>query len=127
MAERNHASNGRPALCTHEELIHVVWGDEPGHGPQDLAYVIHQLRRRVGQQPLGPALIENVRGHGYRLVTRAPVELAHEQLNDRAPHARGSRVLSWGSTAVGLVVGGILALGERLGAGSRRAIDGRAG
>jgi len=31
MVERNAASGGAPALCTHDELMQAVWADEPMH------------------------------------------------------------------------------------------------
>ena len=69
MADRNHlAGDGKPVLCTREELITAVWGDEPDHGPQDLAYLIHQLRARLGESCEDPPLIVNERGRGYRLM-----------------------------------------------------------
>src|SRR5207302_304104 len=69
MADRNRlAGDGKPVLCTREELIAAVWGDEPDHGPQDLAYLIHQLRTRLGEAPDDPPLMVNERGRGYRLM-----------------------------------------------------------
>ena len=47
MAERNRAAGDKPVLCGREELIQAVWGDEPDHTPQDLAYLVHQLRGRL--------------------------------------------------------------------------------
>jgi DNA-binding winged helix-turn-helix (wHTH) protein len=72
MAERNRAGGGKSVLCEREELIAAVWGDEPGHGPQDLAYLVHQLRGRLAADPTRPALIVNERGRGYRLLAVEP-------------------------------------------------------
>jgi DNA-binding winged helix-turn-helix (wHTH) protein len=66
-AERNRAAGDRPVLCTHDELIAVLWGPRNGT-PQALAIVIHELRERVG--PAHAGLVENVRGRGYRLAMR---------------------------------------------------------
>lgn len=68
MAERNDAIGGTPALCTHDELMQAVWGDEPMHSRTELAKLVWELRRQL--EPLGAAdLIENERRRGYRLRT----------------------------------------------------------
>src|SRR5438093_338224 len=36
MVERNAAAGGGPALCTHDELMHAVWADEPMHSRVEL-------------------------------------------------------------------------------------------
>jgi hypothetical protein len=62
MAERS------PALCTHDELMHAVWGDEPMHSREELAKLVWELRKKL--EPLGAEhLIENERRLGYRLRT----------------------------------------------------------
>lgn len=68
MAQRNAAEAGVAVLCQREEMIAAIWADEPDHGPQDLAYVVHQLRARVEGQLDAPELIVNERGRGYRLL-----------------------------------------------------------
>jgi FHA domain len=67
MAARN-AEAGSPALCTHDELMQAVWGDEPMHSREELAKLFWELRRKL--EPFGAAeLIESERGRGYRLRT----------------------------------------------------------
>lgn len=62
MAER------APALCTHDELMNAVWGDEPMHSREELAKIVWELRK--GLEPFGAGhLIENERRLGYRLRT----------------------------------------------------------
>src|SRR5690349_15868469 len=69
MAERNAAAGRSAVLCTHEELMRSVWGDEPLHTREELAKLVWELRRRL--EPFGAAgLVENERGLGYRLHTR---------------------------------------------------------
>jgi len=71
MVERNVASGGAPALCTHEELMHAVWADEPMHTREELAKLVWELRKKL--EPFDAAhLIENERGRGYRLRTCPP-------------------------------------------------------
>jgi DNA-binding winged helix-turn-helix (wHTH) protein len=68
MAERNAAAGGAPALCTHEELMHAVWADEPMHTHTELAKLVWELRRKL--EPFGAThLIENERRRGYRIRT----------------------------------------------------------
>lgn len=68
MAERNAAAGGAPALCTHEELMHAVWADEPLHTRDELARLVWELRRKL--EPFGAEhLIETERGLGYRIRT----------------------------------------------------------
>ena len=68
MAERNAAGAGSPALCTHDELMHAVWADEPMHSRVELARLMWELRKKL--EPFGAGhLIENERRLGYRLRT----------------------------------------------------------
>src|SRR6185436_4700227 len=62
MAER------APSLCTHEELMHAVWGDEPMHSREELAKLVWELRKELEPFDAG-YLIENERRLGYRLRT----------------------------------------------------------
>jgi hypothetical protein len=60
MAERS------PALCTHDELMEAVWGDEPMHSREELAKLFWELRKKL--EPFGAEdLVENERRRGYRL------------------------------------------------------------
>ena len=62
MAERS------PALCTHDELMEAVWGDEPMHSREELAKLIWELRKKL--ELFGAEhLVENERRRGYRLHT----------------------------------------------------------
>jgi DNA-binding winged helix-turn-helix (wHTH) protein len=68
MAERNAASAAGPVLCTHDELMNAVWGDEPMHTRTELARLVWELRRAL--EPLGATdVVVNERRRGYRLVT----------------------------------------------------------
>jgi DNA-binding winged helix-turn-helix (wHTH) protein len=70
MAERNAASAGTPALCSNDELMNAVWGDEPMHTHTELARLVWELRREL--EPLGATeVVVNERRRGYRLVTCA--------------------------------------------------------
>lgn len=67
MAGRN-AEARSPVLCTHDELMDAVWGDEPMHTREELAKLFWELRK--GLEHFGAAeLIESERGRGYRLRT----------------------------------------------------------
>jgi len=68
MVERNAEAGGSPALCTHDELMHAVWADEPMHSREELAKIVWELRKKL--EPFGAEhLIENERRLGYRLRT----------------------------------------------------------
>jgi DNA-binding winged helix-turn-helix (wHTH) protein len=68
MVERNAEAGGAPALCTHEELMHAVWADEPMHSREELAKLMWELRKKL--EPFGAEhLIENERRLGYRMRT----------------------------------------------------------
>jgi len=63
-----HMAERSPALCTHDELMEAVWGDEPMHSREELAKLIWELRKKL--EPFGSEdLIENERRRGYRLRT----------------------------------------------------------
>jgi hypothetical protein len=67
MAARN-VQLGAVALCSHDELIHAVWGDEPFHRRLELARLFWELRRELARHG-AQDLVENVRRLGYRLRT----------------------------------------------------------
>ena len=68
MAERNAAAGGVPALCTHDQLMHAVWADEPMHTHVELAKLVWELRKKL--EPFDAEhLIENERRRGYRMRT----------------------------------------------------------
>ena len=105
MAGRNRISGGRPVVCGREELIQAVWGDEQGHTPQDLAYLVHQLRSRLGVGAEEPSLIVSERGRGYRLLVEAPMpQVAAAAGSARAARPRPPGWLLLGVMAALLVV-----------------------
>jgi len=68
MVERNAAGGGGPVLCTHDELMHAVWADEPMHTREELAKLVWELRKKL--EPFDAEhLIENERRLGYRMRT----------------------------------------------------------
>ena len=68
MVERNAAGGGGPVLCSHDELMHAVWADEPMHSRVELAKLVWELRKKL--EPFGAEhLIENERRLGYRMRT----------------------------------------------------------
>jgi two-component system phosphate regulon response regulator PhoB len=52
------------------ELMESVWGYKRGTMTRTIQTIIKRLRDKLGE---AGALIENVRGAGYRLVTRQPL------------------------------------------------------
>jgi len=115
MAERNAASGGAPALCSHEELMHAVWEDEPMHTREELAKLVWELRKRL--EPYAAAdLIENERGRGYRLRTCPPAAGRTATTSDRPrPIPARRRILAAALivAAIGAVIAGAVLLGSR--------------
>ena len=68
MAERNAATGGSPALCTHDELMLAVWAGEPMHTRLEVAKLIWELRRKLAPFH-AEQLIESERRLGYRMRT----------------------------------------------------------
>ncbi len=85
MAERNAASAGASVLCSNDELMNAVWGEEPMHTHTELARLVWELRREL--EPLGAtAVVVNERRRGYRLVTcTEPKSGASETAADARP------------------------------------------
>jgi DNA-binding winged helix-turn-helix (wHTH) protein len=98
MVERNVASGGAPALCTHEELMHAVWADEPMHTREELAKLVWELRKKLEPFDAG-GLIENERGRGYRLRT-CPPQVRGQPTTSDGPR----RVLSRRSILIAAVI-----------------------
>jgi DNA-binding winged helix-turn-helix (wHTH) protein len=102
MVERNEASGGA-VLCTHDELMHAVWADEPMHTREELAKLVWEVRKKL--EPFGATqLIENERRRGYRLqscpaVAVVPAEPAAPRPEER-PRS-GARMVA---IAVGILV-----------------------
>lgn len=69
MAQRNQANGGVPVLCSYEELITGIWGDEAMHTQDEVAHLVWGLRRKIEIDPNLPRLLETERGLGYRLRT----------------------------------------------------------
>jgi DNA-binding winged helix-turn-helix (wHTH) protein len=108
MVVRNEASGG-PALCTHEELMHAVWADEPMHTREELAKLVWEVRKKL--EPFGAAqLIENERSRGYRLQT-CPA------LSSQAPEKPATRSARRGWPRSRVVVVGLLVALAALAAG----------
>lgn len=111
MVERNEAGGG-PALCTHEELMHAVWADEPMHTREELAKLVWEVRKKL--EPFGAAqLIENERRRGYRLQTcpasptQAPAEPATTPVRRGWPRGRvvaAGVLVALAALAAGIVI-----------------------
>ena len=107
MAERNAALGEAAALCTHDELMHAVWADEPMHSREELAKLVWEVRKKL--EPFAADdLIENERGLGYRLRTCSPPDPVGEDAG--SPTTRrvrllvGSGVLAGGAALVVAIV-----------------------
>ena len=114
MVERNVASGGAPALCTHEELMHAVWADEPMHTREELAKLVWELRKKLEPFDAG-GLIENERGRGYRLRTCPPAVGAQATSDSprRVLSRRSILVAAVIVAAIGAAVAAAVVLGTR--------------
>lgn len=70
MDQRNRANGNAPVLCSSEELLTAIWGEEPLHTEAEVNHLIWELRQKLESTPREPRFLETVRGLGYRLVTR---------------------------------------------------------
>jgi hypothetical protein len=70
MDHRNRANGNVPVMCTYEEIIAAVWGDDPYHTEGEVSHLVWELRQKIEADPKDPQFLQTVRGMGYRLVTR---------------------------------------------------------
>ncbi|WP_244422623.1 winged helix-turn-helix domain-containing protein [Ktedonobacter racemifer] len=69
MEQRNWANGNVPVMCSYEELLAAVWGEEAYHTEGDDNHLIWELRKKLEPDPKAPRFLETVRGLGYRLIT----------------------------------------------------------
>ncbi len=70
MDQRNRANGNVAVMCSYEELITAVWGDEPNHIESEINHLVYGLRQKIEIDPGDPQFLQSVRGLGYRLDTR---------------------------------------------------------
>jgi hypothetical protein len=70
MDQRNRENGDVSVMCTHDELIKAIWGNEVNHTEAEINHLIYELRQKLEVEPKTPKFFEAVRGMGYRLVTR---------------------------------------------------------
>jgi Transcriptional regulatory protein, C terminal len=75
MDQRNRANGNVPVMCTYEELLAAIWGEEHYHTETEVNHLVWELRQKLGPSPKDPQFLETLRGLGYRLVT-------HPRTND---------------------------------------------
>jgi hypothetical protein len=68
--QRNRANNNTPVMCTYQELIEAIWGDEPDHMNSEVNHLVYGLRQKIEFDPGEPQFLQSVPGLGYRLETR---------------------------------------------------------
>jgi len=69
MAQRNQANGNVPVMCSYEELITAVWGDEPLRKETEINHLVWVLRKELEPDQRNPIFLQTVHGLGYRLVT----------------------------------------------------------
>jgi hypothetical protein len=68
--QRNRANGNVAVMCTYEELISAIWGDEVGHTEAEINRLVWGLRQKIELQPKEPLFLQTVTGLGYRLLTQ---------------------------------------------------------
>jgi hypothetical protein len=68
MDHRNRGNGGIPVMCSYEDLLTAIWGEEP-HTEADINHLVWELRRKIETDYKNPHFLETVRGLGYRLMT----------------------------------------------------------
>lgn len=72
MDQRNRANDYVPVMCTYDELITAIWGDDAyGHTEADVNRLAWELRQKIEIDQKEPQFLQVVRGLGYRLETRS--------------------------------------------------------
>jgi hypothetical protein len=71
MDQRNRANGNVPVMCTYEELLTAIWGEDCHHTEAEVNHLIWQLRQKLEPDSKEPRFLETVRGLGYRLITRS--------------------------------------------------------
>lgn len=71
MDQRNRANDNVPVMCTYEELLAALWGEESQHTENEVNHLVWELRKTLEPEPKEPIFLQTVRGLGYRLVTRS--------------------------------------------------------
>lgn len=69
MDQRNRANGYVPVMCTYEELIAAIWGEDTNRTESEINHLVWELRQKLEPEPKEPRFLETVRGLGYRLVT----------------------------------------------------------
>ena len=71
MDERNKNNGNASVMCTYEELISTIWeefGDT--RSKNDVNHLIAILRKKIEKDIQDPKFLQNIRGMGYRLITK---------------------------------------------------------
>jgi hypothetical protein len=69
MEQRNRANGNVAVMCSYEELLSAIWGEEAYHTEGEVNHLIWELRKKLEPDPKVPRFLETVRGLGYRLIT----------------------------------------------------------
>lgn len=72
MDQRNRANHHVPVMCTYEELLEALWGDDDTRTEAEVSHLVWELRRKLEPNLKEPRYLQTVRGLGYRLVTGPP-------------------------------------------------------
>jgi hypothetical protein len=71
MQQKNYNNRNNPVMCSFEDIMEAVWDERKStRTKNDVNHLIAGLRKKVEVNPDEPKYIINVRGLGYRLITK---------------------------------------------------------
>jgi DNA-binding response OmpR family regulator len=67
-----HLARNLGRTVSREALFEAVWGFDPAFSSNSLDVYIYRVRQKIEADPNQPALLQTVRGYGYRLESKQP-------------------------------------------------------
>ena len=74
MQQKNINNNNTAVMCSYNEIIEAVWDEmKISRSKNDVNHLIAGLRKKIEPNPDEPKYLINVRGMGYRLITKTKI------------------------------------------------------
>lgn len=74
MDECNRQNGGGAVLCSYDDLIRALWGDEVNHTQAEINHLVYETRKTIEADPKQPRFLQTVPGLGYRFEPRPRME-----------------------------------------------------
>ena len=72
MQQKNQNNKNTVVMCSFEEIIEAIWEDQKMiHSKNDVNHLIAGLRKKIEPSATEPKFLQNIRGMGYRLITKS--------------------------------------------------------